>query len=124
MNYPTTRSELRELRPLHNALSSDLVVGYLDDVSGGGDSSTVAHDVAMVESLGSEIGLSINRSKCELISDSFPDILPSGFQISAPERCRSSGCPSHGWCSHGFSPQGEMRGPPKGLGSDVIHFLK
>ena len=55
-------------------------MGYLDDVSGGGDLSTVAHDVAMVESLGSEIGLSLNRSKCELISDSFPDILLPSFQ--------------------------------------------
>ena len=42
--------------------------------------SSVAHDVALVESLGSEIGLSLNRSKCKLISDSFPDILPPCFQ--------------------------------------------
>ena len=56
------------------------MVGYLDDVSGGGDLSTVAHDVAMAESLGSEIGLSLNRSKCELISDSSPDTLPPSFQ--------------------------------------------
>ena len=72
------------------------MLGYLDDVSGGGDLSSVAHDVALVESLGSEIGLSLNRKKCELISDAFPAILPpslQGFKLVHPRDAVLLGAP-------------------------------
>ena len=48
------------------SLSSDLVLGYLDDLTLGGPSETVAEDVNIVEALGSEMGLTLNRAKCEI----------------------------------------------------------
>ena len=92
------------LQPLINCLESDLVLGYLDDVSGGGDLPTVARDVSMVEEYGAALGLSLNRSKCELIALAPPAVLPKsleGFRLVAPSDAELLGAPHPGWYSHG-----------------------
>ena len=84
------------LQPLINCLESDLVLGYLDDVSGGGDLLTVARDVSMVEEYGAALGLSLNRSKCELIALAPPAVLPKsleGFRLVAPSDAELLGAP-------------------------------
>jgi len=49
-------------------MEASLKLGYLDDVNLGGTVKTVASDVAEIIRSGSEIGLSLNVSKCELIA--------------------------------------------------------
>ena len=70
-----------------NTLQSDIILGYLDDVSGGGDLESVADDVTKDELLGAELGLRLNRNKCKLISSHFPVDLPHslrGFKLVDP----------------------------------------
>ena len=43
-------------------------IGYLDDVTLGGPASTVASDVAEIAKVGTDMGLTLNTSKCELIA--------------------------------------------------------
>ena len=49
-------------------LSSPLVFGYLDDISLGGPTSIVAEDCMLLEKECSTLGLTLNRSKCEIIT--------------------------------------------------------
>ena len=51
-----------------SSLEASLKLGYLDDVNLGGTVKTVASDAAEITRAGSEIGLSLNVSKCELIA--------------------------------------------------------
>ena len=51
-----------------SSLEASLKLGYLDDVNLGGTVKTVASDVAEIIRAGSEIGLTHNVSKCELIA--------------------------------------------------------
>ena len=51
-----------------SSLEASLKLGYLDDVNLGGTVKAVASDVAEIIRAGSEIGLSLNVSKCELIA--------------------------------------------------------
>ena len=84
------------LQPVLNTLQSDIILGYLDDVSGGGDLESVADDVTKVESLGAELGLRLNRNKCELISSHFPVDLPHslrGFKLVDPSDAILLGAP-------------------------------
>ena len=46
--------------------SAHLTLGFLDDVTLGGPVKTVASDVAEIIRVGSELGLSLNITKCEL----------------------------------------------------------
>ena len=87
-----------------NTLQSDIILGYLDDVSGGGDLESVADDVTKVESLGAELGLRLNRNKCELISSQFPADLPHslGFKLVDPSDAILLGAPI---------PDGPLDGP-------------
>ena len=52
-----------------SSLKVSLKLGNLDDVNLGGTVKTVASDVAEIIRAGSEIRLSLNVSKCELIAD-------------------------------------------------------
>jgi len=58
------------VQPLLSSLSSDLKLGYLDDVTLGGPASDVASDVAEIVRVGTNMGLALNTSKCELIAHS------------------------------------------------------
>ena len=55
---------------LHSTLStlkSEFALGYLDDVTLGGDHEAVLEDFLCLKSAASDIGLSLNQSKCEVI---------------------------------------------------------
>ena len=58
------------IQPLLSSLSCPLEIGYMDDLTLGGDEKQVARDVEIVESRGREIGLELNLKKCEFISES------------------------------------------------------
>ena len=53
--------------PLLRRMNSNLVEGYMDDITLGGKSNIVAEDVATIRTLGSTLGLHLNAKKCELI---------------------------------------------------------
>ena len=57
------------IQPLLMSLSSELVIAYMDDVTIGGDRSSVARDVTCVIDKGAEYGLTLNTAKCESISN-------------------------------------------------------
>jgi hypothetical protein len=50
------------------SLSSNLVAGYLDDITLGGDEKTLAHDVSTIRARGEAMGLKLNVKKCEFIN--------------------------------------------------------
>lgn len=54
--------------PLLQSLSSDLTLGYLDDVTLGGPVDIVAADVQTIVKEGREMGLQLNSEKCEVIA--------------------------------------------------------
>lgn len=56
------------IHPLLSVMKSDLVLGYMDDVTLGGSVAQVAMDVATIRRKGEEIGLQLNDMKCECIS--------------------------------------------------------
>ena len=54
-------------------LRSELVVGYIDDITIGGHKSTVDEDVTIIErNEPTSLGLHLNITKCELISSVMP----------------------------------------------------
>jgi len=58
------------IHPLLTSLSSELEIGYMDDLTLGGNKKQVAGDVKTVESQGQEFGLRLNTKKCEIINAS------------------------------------------------------
>ena len=83
------------IHPLLQSLSSALVIGYLDDITLGGSENTVAADVALVQAQGEAIGLKLNITKCEYISD---NVTPSStifqnFIQLAPSNAMLLGAP-------------------------------
>src|SRR5687767_2556943 len=78
-------------------MSSSLTLGYLDDLTLGGEAQIVAADVALIEQKCSELGLHLNRSKCEVISHDVN--LPSRhgplsqFSHTGPETATLLGAP-------------------------------
>ena len=65
------------IHPLLVTLQSDIVFGYLDDVTLGGEAQVVADDVASIIDRGGALGLLLNPSKCEVIVTSPPPALPA-----------------------------------------------
>ena len=57
------------VQPLLESMHSDLPLGYLDDFTLGGEQSVVAKDVKRVADIGQAMGLTLNISKCELITE-------------------------------------------------------
>ena len=57
---------------LLHMLRSELVVGYIDDITIGGHISTVDEDVMIIKRNGPSLGLHLNITKCELISSVMP----------------------------------------------------
>ena len=60
------------IQPLLFMLRSELVVGYIDDITIGGHISTVDEDVTIIKRNGPSLGLHLNITKCELISSVMP----------------------------------------------------
>jgi len=52
------------------SLNSELTIGYLDDLTLGGEQSVVASDVKRIAEVGKDLGLSMNIAKCELVTHS------------------------------------------------------
>ena len=52
---------------------------YLDDLTAGGKAQTLARDFDLIQEQASRLGLSLNIKKCEIISASGFDELPSQF---------------------------------------------
>ena len=65
------------VHPLLESLESDLLIGYLDDLTLGGAQSVVARDVERVIESGHSMGLDLNVGKCELI-------VQPGTQVTHP----------------------------------------
>ena len=57
------------IQPLLCSLSSELVVGYLDDITLGGPESVVSGDIERVSAASTELGLFLNRRKCEVFHE-------------------------------------------------------
>ena len=53
-------------------LRSELVVGYIDDITIGGRISTVDEDVTIIKRNEPSLGLHLSITKCELISSVMP----------------------------------------------------
>ena len=60
------------IQPLLHMLRSELVVGYIEDITIGGHISTVDEDVTIIKRNGPSLGLHLNINKCELISSVIP----------------------------------------------------
>jgi len=58
------------VQPLISSLKARLNLGYLDDVTLGGQVEMVASDVTEILRAGSDLGMSLNVDKCELIAHS------------------------------------------------------
>jgi hypothetical protein len=56
------------IHPMLQSLSSELIIGYMDDITLGGTTTAVANDVNIIKSKGFSIGLNLNSIKCEKIS--------------------------------------------------------
>lgn len=56
------------IHPILKSLSSDLVAGYLDDITLGGDEQILAQDVNEIRARGESMGLKLNVKKCEFIN--------------------------------------------------------
>jgi hypothetical protein len=54
--------------PLLASLGSELTLGFLDDLTLGGEQGSVAADVGRIDEVGRDMGLALNISKCELIA--------------------------------------------------------
>jgi len=55
------------IREMIASLKSEMSIANLDDVGLRGDAEVVANDFQKIEEMGSQIGLSLNRTKCEVI---------------------------------------------------------
>ena len=61
-----------KIHPLLSSLQAPLNLSFLDDVTLASQVETVASDVAEIARAGSEIGLTLNVTKCELIAHKKP----------------------------------------------------
>jgi hypothetical protein len=83
------------LHPILQSLTSELKLGYLDDVTIGGDATSLVDDFTMLRDRAAGLGLILNISKCELIC-SENDIIPpifSNFRRLSPTNCELLGAP-------------------------------
>ena len=65
------------------SLSSKLAIGFLDDCTLGGYLDTVVEDLKLIGNEGARLGLSLNVSKCELVSSQQLS-LPNSLLLFAP----------------------------------------
>jgi hypothetical protein len=64
------------IQPLLQSLSSEFIVGYIDDITIGGPRDTVSRDVNVISADGIAYGLHLNADKCECISKSTVSTAP------------------------------------------------
>ena len=58
------------VQPILESLHSDLILGYLDDLTLGGSLRVVESDYATIRRMSSDLGLILNEAKCECVVDS------------------------------------------------------
>ena len=58
------------IHPILESLRSDLILGYLDDLTLGGSLQVVQSDYATIRRMSSDMGLILNEAKCECVTDS------------------------------------------------------
>ena len=78
-------------------LKSELIIGYLDDVTLGGSVHSVNDDLTVIKSEGEQLGLQLNKAKCEIVTRNTldPHIVSAfpGFQIVDIRDAQLLGCP-------------------------------
>ena len=81
------------IHPILSSLTSPFKIGYMDDVTIGGNIAMVARDVETVSSSGITVGLDLNATKCEHIySDSLLEkVLNLSFATCRHMFCSSGG---------------------------------
>jgi len=99
------------IQPLLQSLQAELPLGYLDDLTLGGEQSVVAKDVDRVVEVRQAMGLSLNFSKCKLISN--PGTIIKKFYFAATSHHTDFGGNS-AWCT-------TVSGP--GLGPVLVEAL-
>ena len=62
------------VQPILNDLSSDLQIGFIDDLSLSADLPTLAQDVSTIIKSESSTGLKLNSSKCEIIMEDYSQL--------------------------------------------------
>ena len=76
------------IQPILDKLNSELVIGYLDDITIGGGVHQVAADIEIVVKDAEAMGLILNANKCELISLESENIPPiatfKNYQLIKP----------------------------------------
>ena len=80
------------IQPILERLSSELNVGYLDDLTIGGTIGDVCADIEFIHTEARHIGLDLNTSKCEVITSQHIDLtlypVLNGFiQVDARDAC-------------------------------------
>ena len=83
------------LHPLLLSLQSELIIGYIDDITVGGPKSVVTRDVEFIIEAGVNFGLLLNAFKCELITSAEPeqDCIFNSFTIIKLSEASLSGAP-------------------------------
>ena len=83
------------LHPLLLSLQSELIIGFIDDITVGGPKSVVTRDVEFIKESGVNIGLLLNAVKCELITLAEPeqDCILNSFTIFKPSEASLLGAP-------------------------------
>ena len=84
------------IHPILTSCATELRIGYLDDITIGGEISTVGEEVSALKARAEELGLLINDSKTEIISLSSPQSIPfslSGFVQQSVEESSLLGAP-------------------------------
>ena len=83
------------LHPVLQSLQGEFKLGYLDDVTVGGDATILVDDFMMLRDKAAELGLVLNIGKCEIIgteNDQIPPIF-AGFRRFSPSQCELLGAP-------------------------------
>jgi len=74
-----------------DSLQSELVLGYLDDITLGDDAAVCLEDFLRLEAASEKLSLTLNRSKCEVIGhNDVSRALFSASGISLPETSKSA----------------------------------
>ena len=78
------------LQPILSSLTSELRIGYIDDITVGGTLTSVEHDDNAIRNNGPSVGLYLNVTKCELITTTTPaqtSFLSEFFVVKLSNMC-------------------------------------
>ena len=74
------------IHPILETMKSSLVIGYLDDLTAGGEQQAVVSDYLTLQRMACEMGLKLNVAKCEVITSDPLSLNRSfgGFNVLSP----------------------------------------